>query len=189
LQGISVGADAYLTKPFKRDELITVAHNLLHTRDILKIKYQVKLTGKEPEVDDAVDVAREVAPEVAVESVDTAKILSSIARKNEIFIEKVKGIILKNIAKSELNSTLIADAMNLSQRQLNRKVSSVLGIDTASYIRQTRILKAQELLLETEDPVGDIGYNCGFESSSYFSKIFRQHTGLTPSEYRKKHSV
>ena len=88
----------------------------------------------------------------------------------------------------ELNSALIADAMNLSQRQLNRKVNSVLGIDTASYIRQMRIHKAQELLLETEDPVGDIGYNCGFESSSYFSKIFRQHTGLTPSEYRKKHS-
>ncbi len=182
LEGLSTGADAYLTKPFKRDELTAIADTLLHTRDLLKMKYQVKLTGEEPEV-------VEVAPEENIETVDTTKILSSIARKNEIFIEKVKGIILKNIAKSELNSALIADAMNLSQRQLNRKVSSVLGVDTASYIRQMRILKAQELLLETEDPVGDIGYNCGFESSSYFSKIFRQHTGLTPSEYRKKHSL
>lgn len=182
LEGLSTGADAYLTKPFKRDELTAIADNLLHTRDLLKMKYQVKLIGEEPET-------AEVAPEDTIETVDTTKILSSIARKNEIFIEKVKGIILKNIAKSELNSALIADAMNLSQRQLNRKVNSVLGVDTASYIRQMRILKAQELLLETEDPVGDIGYNCGFESSSYFSKIFRQHTGLTPSEYRKKHSL
>lgn len=182
LEGLSTGADAYLTKPFKRDELTAIADNLLHTRDLLKMKYQVKLIGEEPET-------TEVAPEDSIETVDTTKILSSIARKNEIFIEKVKGIILKNIAKSELNSALIADAMNLSQRQLNRKVNSVLGVDTASYIRQMRILKAQELLLETEDPVGDIGYNCGFESSSYFSKIFRQHTGLTPSEYRKKHSL
>ena len=180
LEGLSTGADAYLTKPFKRDELITIADNLLHTRERLRMKYQVQLTGEEPE-------APEV-PHETIETVDTTKILSNIARKNEVFIEKVKGIILKNIAKSELNSALIADAMNLSQRQLNRKVNSVLGIDTASYIRQMRIVKAQELLLETEDPVGDIGYNCGFESSSYFSKIFRQHTGLTPSEYRKKHS-
>ena len=180
LEGLSTGADAYLTKPFKRDELITIADNLLHTREILRMKYQVHLTGEEPETPET--------PQETIETVDTTKILSSIARKNEIFIEKVKSIILKNIAKSELNSALIADAMNLSQRQLNRKVNSVLGIDTASYIRQMRILKAQEMLLETEDPVGDIGYNCGFESSSYFSKIFRQHTGLTPSEYRKKHS-
>ncbi len=177
LEGLTTGADAYLTKPFKRDELIAVADNLLHNRDLLRLKYQVQLTGEEPET-----------PEVAIEAADSTKILSSIARKNEIFIEKVKGIILKNIAKSELNSALIADAMNLSQRQLNRKVNSVLGIDTASYIRQLRILKAQELLIETEDPVGDIGYNCGFESSSYFSKVFRHHTGLTPSEYRKMHN-
>lgn len=178
LQGLSNGADAYLTKPFKRDELIAVADNLLHTREMLRMKYQVQLSHQEPKP------TQEPAQKTAQE-VDTTKILSSIARKNEIFIEKVKGIIIKNIAKSELNSALIADAMNLSQRQLNRKVNSVLGIDTASYIRQMRILKAQELLLETEDPVGDIGFNCGFESSSYFSKIFRQHTGSTPSEYRK----
>ncbi len=182
LEGLSTGADAYLAKPFKRDELITVADNLLHTREILRMKYQVQLTAQESKT-------TEVPALAANDEVNTTKILSSIARKNEIFIEKVKSVILKNIAKSELNSALIADAMNLSQRQLNRKVSSVLGIDTASYIRQMRILKAQELLIETEDPVGDIGYNCGFESSSYFSKIFRQHTGITPSEYRKKHST
>ncbi|MBR5171288.1 MAG: response regulator [Muribaculaceae bacterium] len=181
LEGLSTGADAYLAKPFKRDELIAVADNLLHTREMLRMKYQAQLTGAEPVKTDK--------PENTTEMVDTAKILSSIARKNELFIEKVKGVILKNIAKSELNSALIADAMNLSQRQLNRKVNSVLGIDTASCIRQMRILKAQELLLETEDPVGDIGYNCGFESSSYFSKIFRQNTGLTPSDYRKKHRL
>ncbi len=190
LEGLSTGADAYLTKPFKRDELIAVAGNLLHTRDLLRMKYQVQLTGES--ASRRLEVRGESLEKSplpsTLETVDTTKILSSIARKNEIFIEKVKGIILKNIAKSELNSALIADAMNLSQRQLNRKVSSVLGIDTASYIRQMRILKAQELLLETEDPVGDIGYNCGFESSSYFSKIFRQHTGLTPSDYRRQNS-
>jgi len=178
LEGLATGADAYLVKPFKRDELIAVANNLLHTREILKMKYQAQISPDAP------------APtQQEVEIVDKNKIMSGIARKNEIFIEKVKSVILKNIAKSELNSALIADAMNLSQRQLNRKVNSVIGIDTASYIRQMRIIKAQELLLETEDPVGDIGYNCGFESNSYFSKIFKQHTGLTPSDYRRQHST
>ena len=184
LEGLSTGADAYLAKPFKRDELITIAENLLHTRQMLRMKYQVKLTDEVHETSEA----HESHEATAQTTIDSTKILSNIARKNEIFIDKVKSIIMKNISKSELNSALIADAMNLSQRQLNRKVNSVLGIDTASYIRQMRILKAQQLLVETEDPVGDIGYNCGFESSSYFSKIFRQHTGHTPSDYRKKHS-
>lgn len=184
LEGLSTGADAYLTKPFKRDELLAVADNLLHIRDLLRMKYQAQITGAEPETHKAPDDNIEIA-----ETVNTTKILSNIARKNEMFIERLKSIILKNIAKSELNSALIAQAMNLSQRQLNRKVNSVLGIDTASYIRQMRIIKAQEMLVESEDPVGDIGYNCGFESSSYFSKMFRQITGLTPSEYRKKHST
>ena len=91
------------------------------------MKYQVQLTGEEPDTPEEPESNIEIA-----ETVDSTKILSSIARKNEIFIEKVKGIILKNIAKSELNSALIADAVNLSQRQLNRKVNSVLGLGAGS---------------------------------------------------------
>lgn len=176
LESLAAGADAYLTKPFKNDELMAIANNLLKNREMLRTKYQSQLG----------DGAETVPEEDKVPILPTGNI-SNMARKNEIFIEKVKSIILKNISKSEMNSALIADAMNLSQRQLNRKVKSVLGLDTASYIRQVRILKAQEMLLETDDPVSDIAYNCGFDSGSYFSKIFKQYTKHTPSDFRKLH--
>ena len=88
-----------------------------------------------------------------------------------------------------MNSVFIADKMNLSQRQLNRKVKSVIGIDTASYIREVRISVAKDLLSTTDDPVTEISEKCGFDSSSYFSKIFKQYTKLTPTDYRKAFSI
>ena len=105
--------------------------------------------------------------------------------KNTAFMEKVRKIIVQNLASENMNSVFIADKMNLSQRQLNRKVKSVIGIDTASLIRDVRIQEAKQMLTTSDDPVTEIAEKCGFDSGSYFSKIFKQYTSLTPTEYRK----
>jgi len=173
LKGLSVGADAFLVKPFNNDELVALANNLLHSREMLRLKYQVDMElslGTH-------DIEKQT-------SVETPSAI--ITEKNNKFMEKLRSIIDKNIANTNINSLFLADKMNLSQRQLNRKVKSVTGIDTANYIREMRVAMAKKLLTTTHDPMGEIAEKCGFDSSSYFSKIFKQYTQFTPTDYRKQ---
>lgn len=176
LEALSVGADAFLVKPFNNDELKALVEALLSSRQLLRQKYQIAL--QIPVTEQETEVA---SPATVSNSVITAR--------NNAFMDKVRAIITKDIDNPDMGSTFIANKMNLSQRQLNRKIKSVTGIDTSSYIREVRISKAKEMLCNSDIPVTEIGERCGFDSGSYFSKIFKQHTKLTPSEYRKAFTV
>ena len=74
----------------------------------------------------------------------------------------------------------------MSKSQLNRKVKSITGLDTATYVRQSRMSFAKKLIAAGDMSIGDIVMRCGFESPSYFTKTFKQYFGVTPSQYRKQ---
>lgn len=75
--------------------------------------------------------------------------------------------------------------MCLSKSQLNRKVKSLTGMSTSAYIKQLKLARAQMFLKDPEKTIGDIVMMCGFESASYFTKMFKEKFGITPSEYKK----
>ena len=176
LQALAAGADAFLVKPFNNDELKALVEALLSSRQLLRQKYQIALQSPATEQE-----TQATSPATVSNSVITAR--------NTAFITKVRDIITTAIDNPDMGSTFIASKMNLSQRQLNRKIKSVTGVDTSSLIRDIRIAKAKELLCSTDIPVTEVGERCGFDSASYFSKIFKQHTKLTPSDYRKAFTV
>ena len=176
LEALAAGADAFLVKPFNNDELKALVEALLSNRQLLRHKYQLALQSPA-----TAQETQATIPATASNSVITAR--------NTAFIDKVRTIITSHIDNPDMGSTFIASKMNLSQRQLNRKIKSLTGIDTSSLIRDIRIAKAKELLCSTDIPVTEVGERCGFDSASYFSKIFKQHTKLTPSDYRKAFTV
>lgn len=176
LEALAVGADAFLVKPFNNDELKALVEALLTNRQLLRQKYQIALQSPA-----TAQETQATIPATASNSVITAR--------NTAFIDKVRTIITSHIDNPDMGSTFIASKMNLSQRQLNRKIKSLTGIDTSSLIRDIRIAKAKELLCSTDIPVTEVGERCGFDSASYFSKIFKLHTKLTPSDYRKAFTV
>lgn len=161
MRGFEVGADAYLTKPFDSDELMLRIDKLLEQRRTLRAKYSNQL------LDDS------------VEQVETSA-------ADQKFMAQLHQILQANMGDTALSSTLVAEKMFISQRQLNRKVKMLTNVDTATYIREFRILFAKQMLKNTDSSVTDIYIQCGFESPSYFSKIFKQSVGMTPTEYRKK---
>ena len=110
---------------------------------------------------------------------------AEIPEAEKAFITKLHSIVMTDISNPELNSEHIADKVFMSRSQLNRKVKAITGIDTASYIRRTRMSYAGQLLCSSDIQIGDIVIQCGFESAPHFSKTFRQHFDMTPSEYRK----
>ncbi len=103
------------------------------------------------------------------------------------FLLKVNEIINSHIDEASLSSVKISEEICLGQRQVNRKIKAITGIDTSSYIKMKRINKAKQLLDEKKMTIGEIQSSCGFESPSYFSKVFKDVVGITPSEYRKKY--
>ena len=176
LEALAAGADAFLVKPFNNDELKALVEALLSSRQLLRHKYQLALQSPATQQETQATSTRAVSNSV-------------ITARNTAFITKVRDIITTAIGNPDMGSTFIASKMNLSQRQLNRKIKSVTGVDTSSLIRELRIAKAKELLCSTDIPVTEVGERCGFDSASYFSKIFKLHTKLTPSDYRKAFTV
>ena len=105
---------------------------------------------------------------------------------NREFMTRLHQIIYSEMADPTFNSETIANKICMSRSQLNRKVKSITDMDTATYIRQARLQFARNLLVSSDNAIGDVVIRCGFEYQSYFNRIFKQHFGMTPMEYRKR---
>lgn len=95
-------------------------------------------------------------------------------------LQWIEQNLFKNITVNE-----IASAANICPRECQRVFQRYVHYSPMEYLRLKRILMAAELLSTTDSPVIDIALECGFSSSSYFSKQFKLLTGSTPTEYRK----
>lgn len=161
LAGIEAGADAFIIKPFNAQELQMVVHNLLESRQNLREKYSAEIKSTD-------DMGA-----VSVNNPDT-----------DHFLSKLTTTVLANLASRELSADFIADKLCLSPSSVNRKVKSITGMSTSAFITATKISLAKKMLMTTDKSIGEISDLCGFEYQSYFTRIFKNHTGLTPVEYR-----
>ena len=87
---------------------------------------------------------------------------------------------------SSISVAELAQMSGYSQRQFSRLFKEAYGVSPNAYITNLRIQKAQQLLQNTQLPIGEIAWNCGFEDQNYFSRMFRQTAGVTPSAYRNR---
>lgn len=156
------GADSFISKPFNPDELLIVVSNALSMRATMKESYAKALHDGSNEISD-----------VALD-------------KDKQFLSKLNAAIFSNMANPEFSADNLANIMCLSQRQLSRKVKAVTGFDTTSYIRKARMSSARRLIVTTSLSIGEIVGQCGFYSSSYFTKLYKQEYGETPTGTRKQ---
>ena len=120
--------------------------------------------------------------EVAEEKIKEKKIGNTLKE------ERVKCMMLYIHKNYEEKLTLeqIAEAANISKRECLRCFRETLHMTPFHYLMEYRVRKASECLRNSNTSISEIGYQCGFSSTSYFTKLFRQLRGITPSEYRKK---
>ncbi|PRD47840.1 hybrid sensor histidine kinase/response regulator transcription factor [Sphingobacterium haloxyli] len=164
MQGIGLGADAYLTKPFLIDELLMLAENLIKNRMTVKGKY----SGAQEQ-------------EGKVKTI-------SFKSSDEILMERIVGITNKYLEDPNLNVQLLADEVGLSRVQLHRKVKALTGISTSEFIRNIRLRQAEKLLLEKQMNISQVAYALGFTNQTHFSTLFKKMYGLSPSEYINRHA-
>jgi AraC-like DNA-binding protein len=87
--------------------------------------------------------------------------------------------------KEPLRLTDIARSVNLSPHHFHRLFTRAVTLTPLAYLTKVRIERAREQLLTGQDPIADIALACGFENQSYFAKVFRQQTGVTPGQFRR----
>jgi AraC-like DNA-binding protein len=88
-----------------------------------------------------------------------------------------------NIADSQMSVEKMADQMNMSRTSLHRKIKSITGFPPSELIRSIRLRKAARLIANRADSPTQVAHAVGFEDYSHFSKVFKKHFGVSPSEY------
>lgn len=101
-------------------------------------------------------------------------------------IHKSVKYIEKNYADQDLYTAQLAEMSGMGETYYRNIFIAVFNTPPTRYIRQYRVEKAKELLVNTADPVDDIAQKVGFANASYFCKVFKSLTGYTPSEFAQR---
>jgi DNA-binding response OmpR family regulator len=157
LEGLGLGADDYLQKPFQGEELLVRVENLIEVRRRLRDRFSRSVA---------------IGPsQVEVSSVD------------EQFMDRVREEVEAHLGDMNFGVDWLADEVGLSRRQLGRRLKAAAGLSPSGYLRLMRLERAAQLLSQQAGSVQEIAYQVGFRDSDYFSKLFRQAFGVAPSAY------
>jgi len=160
IRGYETGADAYLAKPFDKNELLAQIRQLLENRKRLQQYYQ----------------------EIAVQGPLPPK-ASGKADKEQLFLSQAREAVLKKFPDPEFGADGLHRALGMSRTQLYNKLRALTGLPTALFIRSIRLQQAR-LALE-QNPglsVKDAAYGSGFKDPNYFSRCFKAQFGKNPRD-------
>ena len=160
INGLEIGADEYIMKPFDASELIARIKNLLDQRKRLHEHFQ-KFGLFELE----------------------EKVITSVDQK---FIEKVVADINKHISDVSFGVEMLADDMAVSRSLLFKKINSLTGESPIELIKRVRLNKAVNLIEKKFGNISEVALEVGFNNPSYFSECFRKQFGVLPSQYHFK---
>ena len=186
VEGFRSGADAYITKPFDPELLLTRIDNLLRNRRLLKNLWEARVSEETRKDEDIPHVeSRLVPPSPQTSEPPTTPQPDSLANEVEApFITRFKTIVEQSMGDSELSVEIIGTEMGLSRVQLYRKVKALTGTTPVDLLRKARLVKSRQLLTQTDLSVSEVAYKVGFTSPSYFTKCFKDEYGIVPGDVR-----
>ncbi len=157
LEGLELGADDYLTKPFRPAELRTRVANLLAQRAQLRARFGREITLQPANI--------------------------SITPADEVFLTRVLAVVEAHMGEPEFDVEAFASELAMTRNQLFRKLKALTDQAPSDFVRTLRLRRAAQLLAAQAGPVAEIAYRVGFNNLSYFSKCFRELHGHSPSEH------
>ncbi|QRR04137.1 response regulator [Dyadobacter sandarakinus] len=157
IEGLEVGADAYIEKPFSLDHLAAQITNLISNRNIIKDYF-----------------AR--SPLTHIKGI-------AFSKADKEFLEQLNAIITSRIADSNLDVDLLSSLMNMSRPTLYRKIKGISDMTPNELINLSRLKSAAELLAENKYKINEVADMVGYNIPTNFSRDFQKQFGVSPSAY------
>ena len=158
VEGLGVGADAYVTKPFQPAYLLALVKSLLENREKLHRRLGEATS------------AEEIAPE-------------ELSPRDKAFLKDLYSLMETEIADAELDITRISEKMRMSRTKFYYKVKGLTGENPGAFFKRYKLNFAANLLKEGKYNMSEIAYMTGFSTLSHFSTSFKKQFGVPPSEY------
>jgi DNA-binding response OmpR family regulator/nitrogen-specific signal transduction histidine kinase len=159
IEGVQVGADLYVTKPFSFNYLNERIKGLIKSREMLSTHYSTEIKM-------------------------STKATAAPKKLDKKFVNDFTAAVELKLSDPDLNANKLAAALGLSRVQLYRKVKALLGYSVNDYVVDVRLRRAQHLMIHSEMNISEIAYEVGFASPAYFSTAFKNSFKVTPSEYK-----
>lgn len=172
LQGVEQGADDYITKPFSATYLKAKVDNILARRSKLQHLYRANLMNESLVVDD------EATPPQTEMSVHDRK-----------FMDKLMELMEKNMDNGDLIVDDLVKELAVSRSVFFKKLKSLTGLAPVEFIKEIRVKRAAHLIETGNYSMTQIAYMVGINDPRYFSKCFKQHYGMTPTEYKETNNI
>ena len=160
--GYKLGADAYLPKPFEMEMLLSVIQNQMRNREYIKSRYRGNQFILSPQE-------------------------ATFSNADEQFMIKLNEMIDQNLSQPDLDVKFLTTQMAMSRTSLYNKIKELTGMGANDYINRRRIDKAIILLTQSDMSITEISEQVGFTYQRYFSTLFKEMKGMTPSQFRAQH--
>lgn len=162
IEGLSHGADDYISKPFDLVIMQTKVENILAARNALRKKYTSEILLQPRNV--------------------------LVSSPDERFLQKAIEVVENNISNPEMDIEYFASEIGVSRMQLYRKLDALTEMTVKEFVKNIRLKRASQLLLQKKLNVSEIAYSVGFKDLSHFRKSFKQEFGMSATEYIEKNS-
>ena len=157
IEGLELGADAYVDKPFSTEFLQAQIASLLVNRSKLKEYFAH-------------------SPLVHIKTI-------AYSRADEVFLDQLTEIIHNNLDDADLDIDKLAGFMNMSRPTLYRKIKAISDLTPNELVTLTRLKKAAGLLRQGGYKIYEVAEMVGYHSQTNFGRSFLKQFGMTPSEY------
>ena len=160
IEGLEIGADAYIEKPFSPEYLQAQISSLLSNRHKIRDFFAS-------------------SPLVHIKTM-------AHTRADERFLERLNELIQEHITDQQLDVEKLAEMMCMSRPTLYRKIKAISDLTPNDLINIARLKKAATLLLEGNYRIYEIADKVGYHSQTHFGRNFQKQFGMSPSEYAAK---
>ncbi|RYZ76753.1 MAG: AraC family transcriptional regulator, partial [Proteobacteria bacterium] len=157
IEGLELGADAYIEKPFSKEHLQAQIASLIANRSMIREYFAS-------------------SPLVHIKSIAHSK-------ADERFLERLNNTIETHIEDADLDVEKLARILNMSRITLYRKIKAISNFTPIELINITRLKKAAELLAEGDHKIYEVAVMVGFSSQSNLARNFHKQFNMTPTDY------
>ena len=181
INGLQLGADDYVTKPFDPEILRTKIDSMLQNRRRLSKYYLAKAIAMVQGKNEEITIKEEIATKEQATHQETAEINAD----EQLFIKRATQLVIENISDEDFDINKLCREMAMSRTLFYGKLKNLTGQTPQDFIRLLRLEHAATLLRQGQ-PVTEASLHSGFTNAKYFSTIFKKHFGVSPSQYNQK---